>query len=175
MKVLAERTFLTPESFTAFMGLFGQYTNVITLLLALLGTSYLMRRFGLIFCLLAFPVATGLVVTNVYFHPSLWTALVAMIVIKSLSYALNNPSKEMMYIPTSKDVKFKAKSWIDMFGSRSAKAAGSGVNNVFKANATELMLYGTMIALGLVGVWIVAAMFVGKTFNKLTKEKIVIE
>ncbi len=175
MKVLAERTFLTPESFTAFMGLFGQYTNVITLLLALLGTSYLMRRFGLIFCLLAFPVATGLVVTNVYFHPSLWTALVAMIVIKSLSYALNNPSKEMMYIPTSKDVKFKAKSWIDMFGSRSAKAVGSGVNNVFQDAIPLLMFYGTIVALGLVGVWVAAALLVGRKFNKLISNNEIVD
>ncbi len=175
MKVLAAAQYKTPEAFTAFMGLFGQSANFLALVMALLGTSYLMRRFGLTFCLLMFPITVGLVVSYVYVNPMLWTVFAAMIAVKGLSYALNNPSKEMMYIPTSKDVKFKAKSWIDMFGSRSAKAAGSGVNNVFKANATELMLYGTMIALGLVGVWIVAAMFVGKTFNKLTKEKIVIE
>ena len=175
MKVLAAAKYTTPEKFAAFMALFGQCANILALAMALLGTSYLMRRFGLTFCLLLFPVAVGLVVSYVYINPLLWTVFASMIVVKGLSYALNNPVKEMMYIPTSKDAKFKAKSWIDMFGARSAKAAGSGVNNVFKDSAPMLMLYGTMIALGLVGVWIIAAMFVGRTFNKLTKEGKIIE
>ena len=175
MKVLAAAKYTTPEKFASFMALFGQCANVLALAMALLGTSYLMRKFGLTFCLLLFPVAVGFVVSYVYINPLLWTVFAAMIVVKGLSYALNNPAKEMMYIPTSKDAKFKAKSWIDMFGARSAKAAGSGVNNAFKDSAPMLMLYGTMIALGLVGVWIVAAMFVGRTFNKLTKEGRIIE
>ena len=175
MKVLAAQKYTNPENFTAFMGLFGQCANFLALTMALLGTSYLMRRFGLTFCLLVFPISVGLVVSYVYVNPILWAVFASMIIVKGLSYALNNPSKEMMYIPTSKDVKFKAKSWIDMFGTRSAKAMGSGINNIFKANPALLMLYGTMIALGLVGVWVFAAMFVGRTFNKLTKENKVVE
>jgi hypothetical protein len=44
----------------------------------------------------------------------------AMMFLKALSYSLNNPCKEMLYNPTSTDVKFKAKSWIDIFGQRGA-------------------------------------------------------
>lgn len=175
MKVLASNQFPNAEDFNSFMGMFGQASNFLALFMALIGTSYLMRKFGLTFCLLAFPVTVGLVVGYVYVNPMLYTVFAAMIVVKGLSYALNNPSKEMMYIPTSKDVKFKAKSWIDMFGSRSAKAAGSGVTNVFKDNAAELMMYGTLVAMGLIGVWIIAALLVGKTFNKLTKENKIIQ
>ncbi|MFA5074490.1 MAG: Npt1/Npt2 family nucleotide transporter [Candidatus Babeliales bacterium] len=175
MKVLAKQAYPSKEAFTAFLGLFGQSANVLALVMALLGTSYLMRRFGLTFCLLTFPIAVGLVVSYVYINPMLWTVFASMIIVKGLSYALNNPSKEMMYIPTSKDVKFKSKSWIDMFGARSAKATGSAVNNTFAASIEALMLYGTLIALGLVGVWIIAALFVGRSFNKLTKENRIIE
>jgi ATP:ADP antiporter, AAA family len=175
MKVLAAAKYTDPGSFTSFMGLFGQSANILALTMALLGTSYLMRRFGLLFCLLMFPIAVGCVISYVYITPTIWTVFTAMIMVKGLSYALNNPAKEMMYIPTSKDVKFKAKGWIDMFGSRSAKAAGSGINNIFKDAIPMLMLYGTLIALGLVGVWIVAAIFVGRSFQKLTKENRIIE
>ena len=175
MKVLAAAKYTTPESFTSFMGMFGQTTNLLAFVLVLLGTSYLLRKFGLTFCLLIFPIAAGLVITNLYLNPTLWMAFTAMIVIKGVSYAVNNPAKEMMYIPTSKDVKFKAKSWIDMFGQRGAKATGAGVNNIFKTAIPQLMLYGTVISLGLIGVWIVAALFVGKTFNKLTKEGKIID
>lgn len=47
-----------------------------------------------------------------------------MMFLKALSYSLNNPCKEMLYNPTSTDVKFKAKSWIDIFGQRGASDTG---------------------------------------------------
>ncbi len=62
----------------------------------------------------------------------LWATFAAMVVIKGVGYAVNNPTKEMMYIPTSKDAKFKSKGWIDTFGSRFAKAGGAQVTNAFK-------------------------------------------
>ena len=44
--------------------------------------------------------------------------------IKGLSYALQSPSREMLYIVTTDAIKFKAKSWIDVFGGHAAKALG---------------------------------------------------
>jgi AAA family ATP:ADP antiporter len=41
-----------------------------------------------------------------------------MMVIKGMSYALNNPTKEILYQMTSINIKFKCKSWIDTFGQR---------------------------------------------------------
>ena len=54
--------------------------------------------------------------------------------IKGLSYALQSPSREMLYIVTTDAIKFKAKSWIDVFGGHAAKALGSGVNHSCKHN-----------------------------------------
>ncbi|MFH1644021.1 MAG: Npt1/Npt2 family nucleotide transporter [bacterium] len=170
MKVLAFKQYLTPDSRTAFLSLFGQSANTLALVFALIGTSYFMRKFGLTFCLVMFPVTVGLVVTYVYINPVLWVVFGAMIAVKGLSYALNNPSKEVMYIPTSKDIKFKAKSWIDAFGGRSAKATGSAVTDFFRGAPASLMFYGTLISLGIVGLWIFVAFAVGNAFNKLQKE-----
>lgn len=174
MKVLAKQTYTTTEAFASFSGLYGMMTNGLSLVFAIVGTSFLMRRYGLRFCLVLFPIATGLVVAGVYFKPMLWVVTGSLIIIKGLSYALNNPSKEMMYIPTTKDVKFKAKGWIDMFGGRSSKGAGSYINDFFKHNPADLLMYGTLISLGIVGVWVMVALYVGSTFNKLTKENKVI-
>ena len=41
-----------------------------------------------------------------------------MLLLKGFSYCLNNPCKEILYQPTSSNVKFKAKSWIGVFGAR---------------------------------------------------------
>jgi len=83
------------------------------------------KRCGLTLTLIAFPAlllgCTGLV----WLRPDLWTVFAVMMVVKALSYALNNPAKEILYQATSTNIKFKCKSWIDTFGQRCSKAAGS--------------------------------------------------
>ena len=76
----------------------------------------------------------------------------------------------MMYFPTSKAAKFKAKGWTDMFGGRIAKSGGAQLTNMLKNNMTALMAYGTLIGLGITGIWIVVAMYVGKKNEQLLKE-----
>lgn len=149
--------------FDAFNGWYGVLTNGLALVMAAFGTSKLMRSYGLRFCLMLFPAITGVVMIALYFFPILYVAIFTVVVIKGLSYALNNPSKEMMYIPTTKDVKFKAKSLIDGFGSRSSKAVGSTINKVLPA-------FGTAVSLGIVLVWLAVASYVGNKFNDLTKK-----
>jgi AAA family ATP:ADP antiporter len=97
----------------------------------------------------------------------MWVLLSATVAIKGLNYALNKPTAEVMYIPTSKDVKFKAKGWIDMFGNRSTKGMGATVTNSFGHSFPALILYGTIISLGVLGVWIVVARYVGNKFDRL--------
>jgi len=175
MKMLAKAVYTTTASFAAFNGMFGLLTNGVALLFAVMGTGMLFRRFGLRFCLMLFPLATGTVISVVFFKPALFVVLFAMITIKALSYALNNPSKEMMYIPTTKDVRFKAKGWVDMFGSRSSKGTGAFMNYILKTYSSNILLYGTMLSLGIVGVWVAVASYVGHTFKRLTDNNEVID
>lgn len=175
MNIIAKQTYVTKEAFASFNGLYGVFVNGLALVFALLGTSFLIRRFGLKFCLLLFPIMTGALVIGVYFNPVLGMLLAACMAVKGLSYALNNPTKEMMYIPTSQDVRFKAKGWIDQFGSRSSKGIGSAISDVFKSSVSDLLLYSTVISLGLVGVWALAAAFVGTRFKKLTDNNQIVD
>ncbi|HNC32356.1 MAG TPA: Npt1/Npt2 family nucleotide transporter, partial [Cyclobacteriaceae bacterium] len=106
----------------------------------------------------------------VWINPILWTFFAAQVIMKGMSYALNNPCKEIMYIPTSKDVKFKAKSWIDVQGSRSAKALGAGL-----VAASPLIAFSSIISLCIIGLWVPIAFFVGRTNSKLVQENRIIE
>lgn len=182
MKKLGDSIYGKTE-FAKFLGIFGVATNGLAFLLALLGTSYVMKRYGLKFCLLLYPVGLGVALAGLYVFclsiPDKFTQLVALAVVvilgKGLSYAVNNPAKEMMYIPTSKDVKFKAKGWIDMFGGRSAKAGGSFITDTLK-KSPQLMGIGTAISLALIGLlWIPAAIFVGNKNEQLIKDNEIVE
>lgn len=48
----------------------------------------------------------------------------------------------MLYLPTSDAIKFKAKGWIDVFGSRCAKGVGSFVTLSSRGDQRRLATYG---------------------------------
>jgi AAA family ATP:ADP antiporter len=174
MKFMADETFNSVEKLTEFLGAYGFYANLLALIFALVGTSFFIRKFGLVASLIAYPVTIGFTILFVWLNPSLYAFFGAMIAIKGFSYALNKPCVEIMYIPTSRDVKFKAKSWIDVFGSRLAKAFGAAINACFTEMAS-LLFFGSLISLGVVGVWVFVAFFVGKKNQSLVRNNQIIE
>lgn len=170
------------SSFFWYKGIEGSLIGVVSLLFAMFGTSFFMRTLGLKFCLISFPTIIGCTMTLVctlYWcdasaNQLIWVFLVAVIIIKGLNYALNNPTREVLYIPTSKDVKFKTKGWIDAFGARLLKTCGSGVNETLKNSIPMLISLGTLFSLGIIGIWIIAAHLVSRKFDEITtKEKII--
>jgi AAA family ATP:ADP antiporter len=167
-----------------FEGMFGVGVNTLSFLMALLGTASIIKYLGLRLSLLVYPIVFALTLLTLFIYfmvgsPTtvqlLWALFATMMIIKGMSYAFNNPVKEMMYIPTSKDAKFKSKSWVDMFGGRFAKATGARVNNFFKHDLNTLMFYGSLISFGLIGIWIIAALYVGKKNQKLIQTGTIVE
>jgi len=156
------------ESFTTFMGLFGQATNTLSFLLSFFGTSAIIRYLGLRTTLLLFPSICLIVIVTVRMYPTLNVVFAAMMILKANSYALNNPTKEMLYQPTSSNVKYKAKSWIDIFGARGSKALGSVVTNAFSTSAVELIDKGSLVGMCVASFLIWNARFMGKKFEEYT-------
>lgn len=176
MNLLGHAAYPTKEAFAAFYAKYGFFTNSFTLIFALFGTSILLRKLGLRVCLLIFPIATGLIVMGIRMFPILPVVFISMIIIKCLHYSLNTPSKEILYIPTSRDVKFKAKSWIDVFGQKSVKASGAGINTFFRKLApTEAIKYTAPILIAIVSGWAIIARIVSVKNHKLVKEDKIIE
>ena len=159
---------------TSFLGVYGMVVNTTSLLFVLLGTSFVIRRFGLAACLVAYPVGIACLVTYTWMFPSLWALMITVVGVKALSYVLNNPCKEILYIPTSKDVKFKAKSWIDVQGTRSAKTTGAIIATMFSSLST-LLVFSSVLSLGIIAVWIPIAFFVGKKNQELVDSGTIIQ
>jgi AAA family ATP:ADP antiporter len=156
-------------AFTTFMGLFGQATNTLSFLLSLLGTSAVIRYLGLRLTLLLFPTLCLAVIIMVRLKPTLYVVFSAMMLLKANSYALNNPTKEMLYQPTSSAVRYKAKSWIDIFGARGSKALGSLVTNAFSDSAKHLVANGSLVGMAVASFLIWNARFMGRKFDEYTE------
>jgi len=163
---------LTEEATNAiasFMGLFGVATNSLSFIFSLFGTSAIIRKLGLRFTLLLFPSLCLIVIIVVRLRPTLYVVFLAMILLKANSYAINNPTKEMLYQPTSNAVRYKAKSWIDIFGARGSKALGSVVTNAFSNSAETLVANGSLVGIAVSCFLIWNARFMGKSFEKYTE------
>lgn len=143
------------------------WTHLMGFLISFLGTKTLMKRLGERLCLLLIPVATGLLLFYFMFTYTPFGLLSVLIIMRAINYGFSYPVRESLYIPTVKEMKFKSKSWIDAFGSKFAKTTGSTFN-VFAECLGEALIftaYGIFFA-GIIGVWIVAAILLGKRFER---------
>lgn len=135
----------------------------ISCLFALFGTSYFQRKIGVRGCLVTYPVLLGVGIIFYLIHPTLFFIAGVMIIAKGINYVLNQPAKEILYIPTTRAIKYKSKAWIDMFGLRSAKMTGSVVN-------TSIGLASRLtggISLVLVVLWIGLSRVIGRKYHKV--------
>lgn len=171
---LAKQEYVYIEKVSQFLGFYGQSINIATLVIALLGTGFFIKKFGLFVSLLVYPLLTLFVLIGTFIYPSLNTLFISMVLVKSLAYAFNVPVKEMMYIPTSSDVKFKSKVWIDGIGDQIAKGAGGGLSYLF-LYSFGVSIYGFLFLFIIFFIWINTAIFLGKTNYKLIKNKTIIE
>ena len=162
------------NALTSFMGLFGMATNSLSFLFSLLGTSAVIRYLGLRWTLLLFPSMCLMVIIFVRLHPTLYVVFGAMILLKGFSYGLNNPTKEILYQPTSPAIRYKAKSWIDIFGARGSKALGSVVTNAFSHSAQELVANGSLVGMAVASFLIWNARFMGKKFDEYTESGFIV-
>ncbi|MBF0431675.1 MAG: MFS transporter [Fibrobacteria bacterium] len=110
---------------TALFGRIFSYTNIIAIFTHLFLTRYVLKKFGPARGLLPLPVIALIGAVSLGAAPVLLTVVVLWSVSGGLAYSLNQVSKETMYLPTPREVKYKAKMFIDTFGYRFGDALAS--------------------------------------------------
>ncbi len=175
-KVTAFATFSTEAEVSEFLSQYAYTTGIVAFLCVLLGINNIQRKMGMTASLVLLPPLVGLAILMIKFNPgSLHIAFWIMVFSKAVNYALNQPTIKQLYIPTTKDTKYKATAWIETFGSRLSKAFGSasaGLRPVLGvASFLSIAAAGSM---GLIALWIYIAMYVGKKYNKAIKDDTVV-
>ena len=147
-----------------FMLLYTCSFQILGLVFALFGTSQMNKHFGVKTCLLVMPAMTILMAFLPIAYPQLLTLWIVQVVLRALNYSFNQPLREMLFIPTVKDIKFTSKAWIDSFGRTISKTSGSALN-VFAVQASYLVIVcQSLFAIGLACSWGFAAILVGKKY-----------
>lgn len=165
----------TGVALSNYLSIYGSSVNIVSLLCLLLGISNVTRFLGLKVALAAMPIIVGLALFGFLSINSLTFLFVLMVGSKAINYALNGPALKQLYIPTTPDVRFKAQAWIETFGSRASKEAGSIFNMLMTplGRSSYLILSGAL-GFPLLAVWLLVALFLGKTFKNAIDNKKVI-
>ena len=169
---LAHQMYPTIEEFARFKGMYGQVVNAVTFLLALGGTSWLLRHIGVAASLLLYPVLTAVCVIIAWCWPTLWVVAAVMVVVRAFSFGFNNPTKEITYIPESEEVRFKAKGWVDVIGYRAAFAVGAQITSLIAEPYCLLVNVSAALSLAIIGGWSYYAVILGRHFKGRTRERL---
>jgi len=117
----------------AFFGLWGWLISGISIVAQLFLTPFLMNRKSIGAALFVLPVVDLVLSGGFLIMPGLYMAMLLSASDNGFNYSINQSAKESLYTPTSRDVKYKAKAFIDMFIQRFAKVLAVALNLVFAA------------------------------------------
>ncbi len=145
-------------------------TNFIAMFVQLFLTSFIMTRFGVGVALAVLPAFILLASTGFLIIPVLWIGSMLNTADNGFSYSINQSAKEALYVPTTRDEKYKAKAFIDMFVQRFAKVLAVIISliitSVFSGFSSVKWL--SLFTVGIVVVWLFAVRFAGNKFNEIT-------
>jgi ATP:ADP antiporter, AAA family len=145
-------------------------TNVLSLLIQLLCTRYVMQRMGIRAALSVLPFAIVVVAGGFALLPLLWVGSSMSIADNALNYSMNQSARESLYVPTGSE-KYQAKAFIDIFVQRSAKAVGVGLSlamSMFVADDLTAVRSLSVVVVLLALVWLGVARYAGSRFDELS-------
>ncbi|MDJ0867554.1 MAG: Npt1/Npt2 family nucleotide transporter [Myxococcota bacterium] len=146
-------------------------TNWVSMLVQLLFTSFVMTRFGVGIALMVLPLAALGGSAAFAALPILWFGSLLNTADNGFSYSINQSAKEALYVPTSRDEKYKAKAFIDMFVQRFAKAIASlvalGMGQI--ATGFSSVRWLSLFTIAVIGLWLVAVRYAGRHYREMTE------
>lgn len=159
---MLEKAFTIQDIRTQFLGRFFGIVNSINVILQFVGSTLLVRIFGLKWSHFCVPFYLGLNALTFLFFPNFQSMSVSFGSIKAMDYSIFGIIKEMLYIPLRVEEKFKAKAIIDVFAYRTSKAVASLVILVLQSVswiALSTLLSYTVFTIFVIWMFAVVLMF----------------
>ncbi len=151
-----------------FYGNFFTIVNLVSAAIQAFVVSRVLKHFGVRVALLVLPVVAMAGYISMAFVPLLSFIRTAKIAENSLDYSLQSTTRNSLYLPTSREAKYKAKQANDTFFVRFGDVLSAGV--VF-AGTTWLGFAPKQFALvnvGLIVIWLILAVAIGRRFKQLS-------
>lgn len=155
---------------TGFYGDFFLYVNVAVVLLQTFAVSRVVKFGGLRVAFFVLPVIALLDAIGIAVAPVLGIVRVGKIAENATDYSVNNTVRNMLWLPTSTEMKYKAKQAVDTFFVRS----GDMLSAILVAGLAGGLGLGVrvfaLVNVGLVALWLVVARGIVRENARLTGE-----
>lgn len=156
------------EATSAFFARIGVIINSVSIVTQFFLVAFVIRKFGLRTALLVLPVAMMLS-SGIYFMiPVLWAGSLLSISDNAFSYSINQTSRETLFVPTSPDVKYKARAFANMFVQRLGKGIAIGMALLLAMMPVRFL---SILAGIVIVIWAGFAWYAGGRFDDMTGDE----
>jgi ATP/ADP translocase len=155
-----EQTFPNEDARTTFTGMFFGSMNIIAFVIQFFFTSWILRRWGLAVALLALPVGLMAGTMGLVFLPVFWLAAATELYDGSLNYSIQQTTKEVLYLPIDRSIRYKVKPFIDMVVFRFGKGMAAVIGIVLldmlhvPSRVLSYLVMPLLVAWVVVAVWL---------------------
>ena len=149
-----------------FYGNFFTVVNIVSALVQAFLVSRIIKFFGVRTALLVLPLVGLVGYGAMAFVPILAFIRTAKIAENSIDYSLQNTTRNTLYLPTSREAKYKAKQANDTFFVRFGDVISAGLVFAGTAWLGFAPKQFAMVNLALILVWIVVAFALGRSFHR---------
>jgi AAA family ATP:ADP antiporter len=161
---------MTHHEVKKFIGaFFSDYFGIVNLagmVLQLFFVSRIVKWFGVSAALLVLPVVALGSYAVAALLPTLVAVRWAKVVENSVDYSLMNTVRHMLFLPTTREQKYKAKQVIDSFAARAGDVVSAGIVFVGTTVLTLSVSHFAWINVVLVVVWIGVCLATGAEFRR---------
>jgi len=165
------RQYSGEAAMAAFLGRFSTASIGASAIAQLVLTTWILRRWGPSVGLLVLPLALAAGSGSLLVVPTFAVIAATFFSDATLSYSLNQASKEVLYTPTEETTKYQAKAFIDMFLMRLAKGVSSLLILVWMAwLAPKGVQQFALLSLAVVVPWFIVARAAGRSFAEQTDD-----
>ena len=155
-------------------GTVGTYVNLMAFVLQAFFVSRIFKYAGVRNALFILPIVAATGYASIALIPVLMTVQWTKIFENSTDYSIQNTTRQALFLPTSREAKYKAKQAIDSFFVRFGDMLQAGV--VFVGVQLALTVRGfAVVNLVLIGVWFLIVLGIRREHQKLTGEEAVDE
>ncbi len=137
----------------AFQGEFYSMLNFTAVALQFAGAPLLLRYLTLRWVHILMPTIHLTAIIVAIIEPTVFTVGLAFFLFKAFDYSVFRAAKEILYIPLSYDIRYRAKEVIDVFGYRTGKGASSAVIAALQQFGVTMANYYTIVAFLAAGLW----------------------
>jgi ATP:ADP antiporter, AAA family len=141
------------------------YANLLGVIVQLFLVSLIMRKVGVTFALLVLPLALTGSSAAFLAVPTLFVSSLMVISDNGLNYSLQQTARESLYVVTSREAKYKARAFANMFVQRTAK--GISILSVIALGTLGIPVqWLSVLTMILVGGMVVLSLHAGRRFSE---------